>query len=136
MELIISGRHVEVDDELKGYAEGKLQKLALEYPKLTSARVVLSTERNWQIAEAHVNGKHLTLNASKRTQDMAVSIDGVVDKLERQLRKYLERIQEHRGGKPLPEDDELTEEVDVFLDDEDEDDEEFEDWPVEAAEKA
>jgi putative sigma-54 modulation protein len=97
MELIITGRHIEVDEDMKAYADSKFQKLAVAYPKLTSMRVVLSTERKWQVAEAHVHGKQITLNASEKTQDMAVSIDGVMDKLERQLRKHLERLHEHRA---------------------------------------
>lgn len=97
MELIITGKHIEVDEALKALAEEKFQKFSAAYPKLTSAQMVLTTERNWQVAEAHIRGKHIALNASEKSPDMAVSIDGVLDKLERQLRKHLERLHEHRG---------------------------------------
>jgi putative sigma-54 modulation protein len=96
MEVIVSGRHFEVSEELRAYAEEKIGKLAREYAKLTSARVVMETERNWQIVEAHVNGKHLSLNAKASTEAMEVSVDAVFEKLERQLRKYLEKVQDHR----------------------------------------
>jgi len=96
MEVIISGRHIEVDEGIKAYATDKMQKLATEYPKLTTARVVLELERNWRLVEAHVNGKHLNLNAKAKSTDFHISIDPAADKLEKQLRKYLERIQEHR----------------------------------------
>jgi putative sigma-54 modulation protein len=97
MELIITGKHIDIDETLKAYAESRFQKLADAYPKLTSARVILTKERNLQVAEAHIYGKHMTLNASEKSKDMAVSIDSVVDKLERQLRKHLERMHEHRA---------------------------------------
>lgn len=102
MEVIVSGRHIDIDDDLKAYTEEKMLKLADEYAKLTSARVVMEQERNWQIVEAHVNGKHLTLNATARSSDMSVSVDAAVEKLEKQLRRYLERVQDHRvnGEKP------------------------------------
>ena len=96
MELIISGRHFEVGEDLREYTEIKMAKLEDEHPKLTTARVVMITERNWQVVEIHLNGKHLTLNAKAQSSDMMVSVDAAVDKLERQLRRHLERVQDHR----------------------------------------
>ncbi len=100
MEIIVSGRHLEVDETLRAYAEDKLAKLELEYPKLTSARVVASSERGWQIVEAHLNGKHLSLNAKGRSKELTVSIDAAVEKLDKQLRKHLERLHDHRPHRP------------------------------------
>jgi putative sigma-54 modulation protein len=97
MEVIVSGRHLEIDSADRQYAEMKIQKLADEFGKLTSARVVFSEERGRVIAEAHINGKHMTLNATVRADAVRIAADGVFDKLERQLRRYLERIQTHRG---------------------------------------
>jgi len=96
MEVIISGRHLDIDDTLREYIQEKLARLGDEYPKLTTARVVLEFERSWRVVEAHVHGKHLNLDATAKTRDFVASVDGVFDKLERQLRKHLERIQEHR----------------------------------------
>lgn len=96
MEVIISGRHFEVDDGLKAFTEERVQRLADEYGKLNKVRIVLHQERSWQVAEAHLSGKHLNLDAHVQSRDMAVSVDGVVDKLETQLRRHLEKIQKHR----------------------------------------
>lgn len=96
MEIILSARHFDVSDELKEYVGDKVGRLGEEYSKLTTARVVLSLERNWQVAEAHVNGKHLDLEAKASTNDMYASVDEMFDKLEKQLRRHLERLQEHR----------------------------------------
>ncbi|MBT3378863.1 MAG: ribosome-associated translation inhibitor RaiA [Lentisphaerae bacterium] len=96
MEVIISGRHLDIDDALREYIQEKLARLEDEYPKLTTARVVLEFERSWRVVEAHIHGKHLTLDATAKSRDFAASVDSVIDKLERQLRKHLERIQEHR----------------------------------------
>lgn len=96
MELIISGRHdVEIDQTIRGYIEERVGKLAEEYPKLTSARIVLEYERHWHLVEAHINGKQVTLEAKAKSRDFMVSTDTVVEKLERQLRKHLERMQNH-----------------------------------------
>lgn len=116
MDVIISSRHFEIDEALRQYTEQKINKLAADYPKLTTARVVMSLERNWQIVEAHVNGKHLTLNAKSQSNEMSVSVDTVFDKLEKQLRRYLEKVQEHRGGKEIEPEEEIV--ISDELDDE------------------
>jgi len=97
MEIIVSGRQFEVDAALRAYAEEKVTQLAAEYTKLTSARLVLSEERGRHIAEGHVCGKHITLNASAKVTIPHEAIDEVVEKLQRQLRKHVERIRDHRA---------------------------------------
>ena len=103
MEIIVSGRHFEVSDDLKKYAEDRLRKLGEEYPKVTTARLVFHMERSWHIAEAHVTGKHIELEAKAQTQDMYTSTDEAFAKIEKQLRKHLERMHEHKGAAHLGE---------------------------------
>ncbi|NLF16104.1 MAG: ribosome-associated translation inhibitor RaiA [Lentisphaerae bacterium] len=98
MEIIISGRQFEVDAALRDYAEEKVQQLTREYSKLTSARLVLSEERGRCVAEGHLAGKNMTLNATARGDSLPrMAIDEVVEKLERQLLKRVERIRDHRA---------------------------------------
>jgi putative sigma-54 modulation protein len=98
MEIIISGRHLDVSTDLKAYAEEKLAALGTDYSKLTTARMVLEMERSWHLAEAHINGKGVDMEATARTRDMYTSIDEAVAKLEKQLRRYLDKVQAHRRG--------------------------------------
>lgn len=97
MEIIVSARHFHVSDDLKQRAEEALAKLAVEFPKLTSARVVLEMERNWHLVEVNLHGKNLELVAKARSRDMYISLDDAVDKLEKQLRRHLEKVQQHRN---------------------------------------
>lgn len=109
MEIIISGRQFEVDAALRDYAEEKVQQLTREYSKLTSARLVLSEERGRYVAEGHLAGKNMTLNATARGDSLPrVAIDEVVEKLERQLLKRVDRIRDHRAI-PLSEAEQLRE---------------------------
>jgi putative sigma-54 modulation protein len=96
METIVSGRQFEVDGALRDYVEEKVAGLAAEYNKLTTARVVLSEERGRHIVEGHVSGKHITLNATGRSHVPAEAVDEVFQKLERQLRKHVDRLHDHR----------------------------------------
>lgn len=103
MEVIVSARHFDVDESIKEYVFEKMNKLSEEYAKLTTSRVVLSLERNWQVAEGHVTGKHLDIEARSSTTDMYASIDEMFDKLERQLRRHLSKMREHRKRSSLSE---------------------------------
>jgi putative sigma-54 modulation protein len=96
MEVIVSARHFELGEDLRSFAEAKVTELANEYPKLTTARVVMEVQRNWHMAEIHLNGKHIDLIATARTEDMYASLDAANDKLEKQLRKHIEKMQNHR----------------------------------------
>ena len=96
MELIISGRHLPVDEHVRAFAEHRMHRLEKEYPKLTSGRLVLELERSWCVAEIHLNGKKLTLDASAKSHDVLVSIDAALEKLERQLLRHVKRLQDHR----------------------------------------
>ena len=96
MEIILSGRNFNISDELKAYTEAKMAKLAEVYAKLTTARIVMETERSWHLAEARVNGKGIELDASSRTRDMYISVDDTFDKIEKQLHRHLGKIQGHR----------------------------------------
>lgn len=101
MEIIISGRHLTITDSLKAYNEEKLGKIAMQYPKLTTARTTLDQEKAWYLCEITLHGKNINLVATARTEDMYVSIDECAEKLEKQLHKFLERIHDHRPhGEP------------------------------------
>lgn len=97
MEIIVSGRQVDVDSTLRAYVEEKLRQLTTDYGKLTSARVVMSEERGRHVVEGHLYGKHIDLNATGRSHVVHEAIDEAFDRLQRQLRKRLERIHDHRA---------------------------------------
>lgn len=118
MEIILSGRHFEIEDELKQYVEERFQKLAETHFKLTTARIVMEMQRNWKVVEAHVNGKGVEFDANAQTDDIRVSVDEVIDKLEKQIRRHLGKVHNHRPeqrlsetlkDEGLPEDEEVVE---------------------------
>ncbi len=99
--VIIQGRHLEVGDTLKRYAERKLRKLSRHLDQLREAQVVLEVERQrsagrTQVVEVTVWGDGLVLRGTHRSGDMFASIDGVVEKLEKQIEKRRSRLIEKR----------------------------------------
>jgi len=103
MQVSVTFRNMEPKDVWRDYVQEKISKLKkyLDYP--LEASVVLTTEKHRQIAEVNLLANRLTLNAREETEDMFSAIDGMVDKLERQLLKYKEKIKRHKVNSALPE---------------------------------
>jgi len=95
MQLSVKGRSLEVTDALRSYAEEKLRRLTKYFENIVTANVVLSLEKHRQIAEVTLRVRDLTIRAEESTEDLYSSIDLVVEKLERQILRYKERIAGH-----------------------------------------
>ena len=92
MQIIFSGKHVEVTPALKRYAESKLNKLDRFFDGVQEIHMVESTTRNQHIVEVTLKANGTLIRAEERSADMYTSIDLVIDKLERQLLRYKERF--------------------------------------------
>jgi len=95
MQINITGHHVEVTPALRAYVTEKLQRLARHFDQVQSINVILNVEKLQQQAEATVNARGRTLFATESAMDMYASIDGLADKLDRQVRRYKDRITNH-----------------------------------------
>ncbi|PCK30630.1 ribosome hibernation promoting factor [Pseudoalteromonas piscicida] len=95
MQLNLTGRHVEITDSLRDYVTNKFAKLERHFDHINNVHVILDVEKLVQKAEAtlHVNGGELF--ASTEHQDMYAAIDGLIDKLDRQVIKYKEKLTRH-----------------------------------------
>ena len=101
MRLQVKGKNVEVTPSIRAYAERKLGKLEKHLAEQTQVEVELSEERNPSIAESHVAAgtiftKGPTLRASEASTDIKMSIDQLVEKLERQVTRYRTRGRSRR----------------------------------------
>ncbi|MBI3944807.1 MAG: ribosome-associated translation inhibitor RaiA [Armatimonadetes bacterium] len=88
MRVSVKGKHIEVTDGLKSYAEKKLRKLEKYFSHIQDVQITQSTERQWHIVEVLVQGDGILLRGEERTSDMYASIDQVFEKLERQIQKF------------------------------------------------
>lgn len=97
MQVAVTFRHMETSPALRDYAAEKLEHVVgkyLRYP--IDAKVVLSVERFWHIAKFSLQVRGLSVKSEEKSEDMYSSIDLALDKLERQLRRYKDKIREHR----------------------------------------
>lgn len=97
MNIIFTGRHIELTDNLKKYAEKKIKKFKKYLGNITEAIVTLSAEKYRHRAEVLLKVNGMLIQAEGVTQEVYSSIDEVVEKLERQVKKYKEKIVSHRG---------------------------------------
>src|ERR1700693_3254074 len=104
MRLQVKGRNVEVSDQIRSYAEEKLGKLDRLVKGPTGIELELAVEKNPSIAANHVAEatvwtKGPVLRARESSADMKASIDQLVDKLERQVKRYREKRRPRRHGR-------------------------------------
>lgn len=92
MKFIISGKNIAVTEGLKTAVEDKLGKLERYFTSDTEVVVTLSVEKERQKIEVTVPMKGSIIRSEQVSNDMYVSIDLVEEVIERQLRKYKNKI--------------------------------------------
>ena len=101
MRYIIKGRNVEVTEGLKSAITDKIGKLDKYFTEETEAYVTLSVEKERHKVEVTIPMKGNTLRAEETNSDMYVSIDLVQETLERQLKKYKNKIIERKHSSEM-----------------------------------
>ncbi|OGQ05300.1 MAG: ribosomal subunit interface protein [Deltaproteobacteria bacterium RIFCSPLOWO2_01_44_7] len=96
METTFTFRNIEASDALKTHTQTKLEKLKKYLIKPTQAHVIFNVERFNHLVEVTLNANGIQYISHEKSEDMYTSIDKAVAKLERQLRKYKERLKEHK----------------------------------------
>lgn len=91
MQVTVKGKNVEVTDALRSYAEKRLTKMTKYSDSIISADITFSTERNWHIVEMTLFANGFVLRGEERTGDMYASIDSVVSKIEKQVKKQKDK---------------------------------------------
>jgi putative sigma-54 modulation protein len=97
MQLNVSGHHVEVTDALRGYVESKIEKIERHFDLVSDVNCILTVEKLRHKAEATIKVNGGTIYADNTEEDMYAAIDGLVDKLDRRVRKYKEKLVDHRA---------------------------------------
>ncbi len=112
MNFIISGKNINVTPGLKDSIEQKLGKLERYFTPDTDIIVTLSVEKERQKIEVTIPVKGNIIRSEQVSDDMYVSIDLVEEVIERQLRKYKNKIiAKHQEGGNLQSDFFDTEDV-------------------------
>lgn len=103
MQISVTGHHVEITDALRDYVNSKLAKLERHFDQMTDVHCVLTVEKLEQKAEATVKLAGGTIHADAVAENMYAAIDGLADKLDRQVLKFKDKLKDHHAreaGKP------------------------------------
>ena len=92
MRYTITGRNIEITDGLKKAVEEKLQKLEKYFTAETEARITLSVQKEAHKIEVTIPTKQGLIRAEEVSGDMYVSIDKVEDIIERQIKKFKNKL--------------------------------------------
>ncbi|MEG1847091.1 MAG: ribosome-associated translation inhibitor RaiA [Lachnospiraceae bacterium] len=98
MKFIISGKNIEVTEGLRSAVQDKIGKLEKYFTSETEAHVTLSVEKDRQKIEVTIPVKGNIIRSEQVSNDMYVSIDLVEEIIERQLKKYKNKLIEQKQG--------------------------------------
>jgi putative sigma-54 modulation protein len=104
MNLNVSGHHVDVTPAIRKYVRSKLERVTRHFDHVIDAHVILTVDKLRQKAEVtlHVSGKDL--HCESEEEDLYAAIDLLADKLDRQVLRYKDKLQDKtRGPKASPE---------------------------------
>ena len=102
MNLTISGHHLEVTPALRGYVSDKLDRITRHFEQVMDVRVLLSVDNlkekdRRQRAECNIKVKGGELHAESAHEDLYAAVDELVDKMDRQVVRHKDRIQDHHS---------------------------------------
>jgi len=100
MQLNLTGHHVDITDALRQYVQDKMERVERHFDKVTNTHVILSVDNVRHKAEATVNMSGNNIFAENTEDDMYAAIDGLIDKLDRQVKKHKEKVKNHHHKQP------------------------------------
>ena len=105
MNIAFAFKNFEPSDHLKRYAKRRFEKLGRFLPKSENVEISvnLAVDKFRHKADVQLAADNLNLSAVEQSEDMYATVDLVLDKLEAQLKKQVEKMKEkRRGGRSQP----------------------------------
>ncbi len=97
MQIDISFRHMEPSDTLRDYADEKIRRVIRKHIRDDfDAQITLGVEKSRHIAKLHLVYKGISVKCEESSEDMYKSIDLALDKFERQIHRYKDKIRTHK----------------------------------------
>ena len=104
MQMKLTGHHIDVTPAMREYVEKKLERVVRHFDHVLDVHCVLTVEKLEHKAEATLGVSGAVIHADAIDGDMYAAIDGLIDKLDRQVLRHKERFQPRspQGIKRLP----------------------------------
>ncbi len=103
MNVQLTGHHLDITAAIRGYVNAKLERITRHFDQVIDVNVILSVDKLEQRIEAKVHIPGRDIFCESVDADMYAAIDGLVDKLDRQIIKHKEKAveQRHNGAARL-----------------------------------
>ena len=100
MNLTVSGKNLQITPGLRSYMEKKMDRVKYFFPHLIDVHVVMEVEKKiTHKVEITIKSDGKTIHSEYKTQDMYQAIDGLIDRVERQIRRYKEKLKDFHFAK-------------------------------------
>jgi len=96
MKLIIQGKGMNLTDDVINYAEKRFATAEKFFENIQEVNLIISKERGLFKSEVTISMSGTVIRGESRTQDIYSSIDDVLDKTKRQIKKYKDGFIERR----------------------------------------
>lgn len=102
MNLLLSGHHVDISPALRDYVEKKADRVIRHFDQIIDIAVILGVEQpaqkdKRQRAEVNLRVKGQVFHMEHYAEDLYAAIDLLFDKLDRQVIRYKDKLQDHRS---------------------------------------
>ena len=104
MNLHLTGHHVEITPAIREYVTTKLERINRHFDHVIDVNVVMTVEKLDQRIEANVHLSGKDIHVQSHDGDMYAAIDGLIDKLDRQVLRHKEKfdVKHSQGIKRIP----------------------------------
>jgi ribosomal subunit interface protein len=100
MNVSVTFRQMDPSDALREYASRKLEHTVRKYIHAPiDAQATFHIEKFWHIATFNLQVRGIAIKTQEKSEDMYASVDLAMDKLERQLRRYKDKLRDHKPTK-------------------------------------
>ena len=96
MQVNITTRHIEVNDDFKSYVTDKLDKLERYSNKIEEAKAIFSVEKQNHVSEIVLTGKRFRITSTEKDEDLRTSFDLSISSAEKQLKKVRDKVKDHK----------------------------------------
>ena len=97
MKIKITGRHINVFEKLKEYAEKRVSKLEKYFQQIIDVQLIFYVEKLDHVAELLINGDSVQFHAREKAADLFSAVDLLTDKMEKQIVRFKEKTQPKKG---------------------------------------
>lgn len=104
MNLTVTGKNIQVTEGLRSYVEKKMERVKFYFPHLIDVHVVMEVEKkiNHKV-EITIQGEGKVFHSEFKAEDMYESIDGLIDRVERQVKRYKDKLHDFSAKRVAPE---------------------------------